>query len=115
MRPTRHQALVIAGHAGAADIRAQFIDAASGRLADFACKSRAARAVTAHAGQVGRYIFFRDPVELRVILGGEARPLGRIGTACAAALAVEGGRQQAAWRKNGKVAISVLRQGATSS
>ena len=84
-----HQALLVAGHAGTADIGARFIDAASGRLADFAGQGRTAHALAAHAGQVEGYIFFRNAVELRVILGGEAWPLGRIGTARAAALAVE--------------------------
>lgn len=76
MRLARHQAFGVAGHAGAADIRSQVIDAASSRLADFARQSRTAHALTAHAGQVGRDIFLRDAIELRVILGGEARPLG---------------------------------------
>src|ERR1700760_3618650 len=87
--PTRHQAIVVAGHAGATDIGTDLVDATSGRLADLPGKCGTAHAITAHAGFVGRHEFLRNPVELRVVFGREAWPFGRIGTAGAAALAIE--------------------------
>ena len=76
MAATRHQAIVATGHAGAADVRSDLVDAAGGRLADLAGKRRATHAVAAHACFVGGHMFLRDPVELRVVLGREARPFG---------------------------------------
>lgn len=91
VRLARHQAIVVAGHAGAADIGANIVNAASGSFADLAGERGTTHAVAAHAGFVGGHVFCRNQVELRVILGGEARPFGRIGTAGATALAVKQG------------------------
>lgn len=74
MGMTCHQAIVVAGHAGAADIGTDFVDAASCHLANLARQCRTAHAFTAHPGFVGRHIFCGDQIKLRVILGGEARP-----------------------------------------
>lgn len=98
--PTRHQAVVIARHAGAADVGTDVVDAAGRRLADLPAQCRTAGAVAAHAGFVGSHVFLRDKVELRVILGGEARPSGRVGAAGATGLAIEGNRVGALlWRR----------------
>ena len=89
MRLARHQAIVAAGHAGAADIRADLVNAAGRVLANLAGQRRTAHALAAHAGQVSRHEFFRDPVELRIVFHREAWPFGGVGTAGAAALTVE--------------------------
>ena len=126
MLPARHQTLGIARHAGTADVRSDVVNAASRRFADFAGQGRTAHALAVHARQVGRYIFFRDAVELRIVLGGEAWPFGRIGTARAAALAVEErsglvlrgkacGSGQGEQPRPDRIAIGFLQQGAISS
>ncbi len=76
VRLARHQAVVAAGHAGAADVGADVINAASGMLADLAGQSRTAHAVAAHTGFVGSDEFLRNAVELRIVLGRKARPFG---------------------------------------
>ena len=89
MRRPRHQAVVAAGHAGAADIGAEIIDAAGRMFAHLAGERRTSAALAAHSGLVGRYQLGRNAIELLVVLGREAWPVGRIGAAGAAALAVE--------------------------
>ena len=89
MRRPRHQAVVAAGHAGAADIGAEIINATGRMFAHLSGERRTSAALAAHSGLVGRYQLGRNAIELLVVLGREARPVGRVGAAGAAALAVE--------------------------
>src|SRR5574338_1020492 len=85
MAPARHVALLVARLAGAADVGADVIDRAGGRFADLAGEGGATVAGPAHAGAVRRDQRFGNARQRRVILEAEARPIGRIGTAGAAA------------------------------
>src|SRR5258708_10613490 len=87
MPAPRHRAFGIAGHAGAADLGPRRIDRARRRDADLARQRRTAIAVAAHPRQSFIDELFRNQVELRVILGGEARPVLRIAAAGPAGLA----------------------------
>jgi len=89
MRGPCHQAIVAAGHAGAADVGAEIIDAAGRVLAHFASERRTPAALAPHAGLVGGNQFGRNAIELFVVLSREAWPVGRIGATGATALAVE--------------------------
>jgi len=80
---------VIAGLAGAADIRAAFIDAAGCRLADLTDQGRASVADTAHARACLIDEFGRNPIEIGVVFHREARPVPGVGAARAASLAIE--------------------------
>src|SRR5258708_38813710 len=83
----RHLTFGIAGHAGPADFGPISINSARGLDADLAGQGRAAVAVAAHARQFRVDEVFRNAIERGVVLGGEPRPVRRIGTARAAGLA----------------------------
>ena len=87
MPAPRHVAFGIAGQAGPAHFRPDLIDPARGMRAHFTGQRRAAIALAAHTGQPVVDEFFRNEIELRVILGGEARPVAGIRTAGATGLA----------------------------
>ena len=87
MPSPRHRTFDIAGHAGPAHLGPHRINGARGGHADLARQGRAAVAVAAHARQFFVDKFLRDQIERSVVLGGEARPVPRIGTAGAAGLA----------------------------
>ena len=84
---SRHVAFGIAGHAGAAHFGPHGVNPARGRHADPARQRRAAIAVAAHARQPLVDEICRDEIERRVVLGGEPRPVRRIGAAGPASLA----------------------------
>src|SRR3990170_8668687 len=87
MPAPRHVAFGIAGHAGPADFGPQRVDPARGREPDLAGQRGTAVAVAAHSRQSVVDEFFRDEIERRVVLDGEAGPARRIRTARAAGLA----------------------------
>ena len=73
--------------------------------ADLAGERVATAAAAAHAAQIRRDELFRDQGKRRVALQREARPLGGIGAAGAAGLAVDGGKRGAglwAWARTSK-------------
>jgi hypothetical protein len=84
---SRHRAFGIARQAGSADLGPRRVNHARRRYTDFSGQCRAAFAVATHARQSFIDEFFRDQIERRVVLGGEAGPVRGIRTACAAGLA----------------------------
>jgi hypothetical protein len=85
----RHQAFIVSGHAGAADDRSHGIDRAGHEFSERTFERRATIVLAAHAAQVGGNIFRRYAIEFLLRFQRETRPVGRIGAACTAALAVE--------------------------
>jgi hypothetical protein len=84
----------VARLAGATDLGPDGVDRAGGGTADFADQRRAAVADAAHAARPD--IGGRDAADRRLILKGEARPVGRVGAAGAAGPAGIGGAWQLA-------------------
>lgn len=64
--PARHVTVAAARLAGAADVRAIFIDGTRGRCSDFADKRRATRAVAAHPPSITGNILSRNLVEVNI-------------------------------------------------
>src|ERR1019366_757985 len=81
MPSARHRTFDIAGHAGPAHLGPHGINGARGSHSDLARQCRTAVAVAAHARQPFVDEFFRNQIGRGVVLGGEARPVLRIGTA----------------------------------
>jgi hypothetical protein len=82
-----HGTFGIAGHAGPADLGTNGIDQAGGRHPDPAGQRGTAVAVATHARSSLVDEFLRNEIERGVILGGKARPVGRMRAAGAARLA----------------------------
>jgi hypothetical protein len=80
-------ACVVARQARTADVRPQAVDGARRRQSHVAHQGRAPIAVATHSREPGVDQCRRYHVEIGVVLGGEARPIARIGAACAAGLA----------------------------
>src|SRR3546814_1664027 len=87
--PARNQAGVVAGQAGPADIGAQRIDGTAGGAADLAGQRVAAVVGAAHAAVVIIDQRRRDTGDGCVVFQSEARPVGGVGTAGTAGLAVK--------------------------
>src|SRR4051794_8674730 len=83
----RHRTFRIAGHAGPAHFWPHRVNPARCRYPYPPRQGRAALAVAAHSGELLIDELLWDPLERGIVLGGEARPIPRIGAAGAARLA----------------------------
>jgi hypothetical protein len=85
----RRAAFVVARQARPAHIGPRRIDGTGGGNTDLPDQGRAAVAVAAHASALVIDEPERDAFQRSIVLQREARPLGGIGAACAACLAVQ--------------------------